>query len=220
MKNNKEYLAFFDLDHTILNDSSGKLLALQAIRNDFFKKRNLVEGLFLSFLYKIGLMDGDKILARMSQWMHDIPEKLLNNIIDEMMNMVVKPAIRDHARREIDYHKKNNGLTVILSASVSFICNPIKDHLGMDDVICSTMEVANGKFTGLTVGPYCYGQEKLIRAKEFSSLYNLPLQNAYFYTDSVTDLPMLQAVGTPVCVTPDRKLKSIARENGWQINWW
>ncbi len=216
----KNYIALFDLDHTILNDSSGKILALQALKKDILKRRDIMEGLFLSFLYKLGLMDGDKILARMSQWMHGMSEKWINNFIDEMMNMAMKPAIRDNALREIEYHLKNNALTVILSASVTHICKPIQDHLGMDDIICSTLEVSNGKFTGTTVGPYCYGIEKLNRAFDYCKNHGFALDNAWFYTDSVSDLPMLEAVGNPICVTPDRKLQNIAREKGWPINWW
>jgi len=213
-------VAFFDLDHTILNDSSGKILGIQAFINNIFKKRYMFEAAFISAAYKFNLMDPEKILIKMGKWLRGQQEEKIVDFMNTMFNKVMKQAIRQKAHKEIEYHKKNNALTVILSASTSQICEPVKNHLGFDDMICTILEVINGRFTGYPKGRYCYGEEKLVRSINYCKKYNLTLENAWFYTDSYSDIPMLNAVGHPVCVSPDNKLRRFAQSKGWDIERW
>ncbi len=216
----KDYIAFFDLDHTILNTSSGKILGLAAIREGIIKKRKLIEGLFYSIGHKLGIWDGDTILPQMAKWLKGHPEQYIADFARQVFNEVMKYTIRKEAVREIEMHRQNNAHLVMLSASTSFICKPVTDFLSMDDLICSDLAVENNRFSGSSKGEFCFGEQKLLRSLDFVHANNLTMSNAYFYTDSVSDLPMLEAVDNPVAVSPDRKLAATARARGWQIYDW
>lgn len=217
---NKEYIAFFDLDHTILNTSSGKILGLAAIRHGIIKKTKLLEGTIYGIGHKLGLMEGDMILPKMVQWLKDHPEQYIVEFARQIFHDAMRHTIRKDAIQEIEFHKKQNAHTVILSASMNFICKPVLEFLGLDDLICTDPHVINERYSGRTTGGFCFGEEKLTRSLNFLSQHHYNLGDAYFYTDSHTDLPMLEAVGHPVCVTPDRKLSALAQQRGWRICDW
>ena len=180
----------------------------------------MFEAAFLSVAYKFDLMDPEKILIKMGKWLKGQQEQKIVDFMSTMFNRVLKQAIREKAHKEIEYHKKNNALTVILSASTMQICEPVRKYLGFDDMICTTLEIIDGYFTGYPKGRYCYGEEKLTRTINYCKKYNLTLNDAWFYTDSYSDIPMLNAVGHPICVSPDKKLSRIARKKGWEIERW
>jgi len=217
---NKDYIAFFDLDHTILNTSSGKIIGIAALHQGIIQKTNYLEALLYGFGNKLGLIEGDAILPRLIKWLNGHPEQYIIDFARQVFNEVMKYAIRKDAIKEIEFHRNNNAHLVMLSASMNFICKPVIEFLGLDDLICTNLQVENNHFSGRTLGDICFGQEKLARSLSFIQHRPYSLQNAYFYTDSITDLPMLEAVGNPMAVTPDRKLAAQARSRGWHIcNW-
>ena len=216
----KDYIAFFDLDHTILKSSSGQILGPAAIRQGILKKRNFVEGAIYAIGHKLGLVEGDVLLPRMINWLEGHPAQPVFDFVQNIFHVVLKGAIRNEAVLEIERHRKNNAQLVLLSAAMDFICQPIIDFLGLDDLICTTLHVENNRFSGATNGGLCFGEEKLARVLSYLRNDVAQLQDAYFYTDSFTDLPMLEAVGNPVAVSPDRKLAATARRRGWTICEW
>lgn len=216
----KDYIAFFDLDDTILNSSTGHILGPAAIREGFIKRRKLIPGSIYAIGHKMGLIEGDLILSRMITWMKDHPVQPVLDFVQKMFNEVLKHAIRKDAIREIEFHRQNNAQLVLLSASMNFVCQPIIEFLGLDDLICTNPDVVNNRFAGTSKEGFCFGEEKLVRTLSFVGNNQSSLKDAYFYTDSHTDLPMLEAVGHPVAVTPDRKLMATARARGWKICEW
>jgi phosphoserine phosphatase len=90
----------------------------------------------------------------------------------------------------------------------------------MDDVICTELEFIDGRFTGNLKGSYCHGREKLSRARRYCLDQDVSMKDSYYYADSINDLPVLEEVGIPVCVTPDKKLELIAMKRGWRISRW
>jgi putative phosphoserine phosphatase/1-acylglycerol-3-phosphate O-acyltransferase len=216
----KDYVAFFDLDGTILNTNSGKILAHYANKTGILPSRHLINGIFLSALYKMGLMPPEKIIGRITKWFSGIEETALVDLTNQIYDQFLKRAIRKSARTEINFHKSNYGQTVLLSAAISHICQPIKEFLDMDDIICTGLEVKEGRFIGNSKGKYCFGSEKLRQAKLYCTKYGFSLEKAYFYADSKEDLPLLEKVGHPICVTPDSKLTRIAQKKGWNICIW
>ena len=216
----KDYVVFFDLDHTILKSSSGQILGPAAIRQGILTKRNLFEGAIYAIGHKLGLVEGDVLLPRMITWLKGHPVQPVFDFVQNIFHAVLKGAIRHQAVQEIELHRKNNAKLVLLSASMDFICQPIIEFLGLDDLICTKLHVENNRFSGATNGGFCFGEEKLARAIAYVRNDIAQLKNAYFYTDSFTDLPMLEAVGNPVAVSPDRKLAAAARRRGWMICEW
>jgi phosphoserine phosphatase len=92
--------------------------------------------------------------------------------------------------------------------------------LGLSHVVCSRLEVAQGRFTGRPIEPICYGAGKIVWAERFASERNVTLKDCAFYSDSYTDLPMLERVGRPVVVNPDPRLRRAAKQRGWPIENW
>jgi phosphoserine phosphatase len=109
---------------------------------------------------------------------------------------------------------------VILSSVILEIGKPISAHLGFDNIICTKMQKEEGVFTGLPENRFCFEAEKRVRLKEYCELRNYKLNEVYYYGDSISDLPALEVVGHPVCVTPDKKLGRIAMQIGWEIRDW
>ncbi|MBN1482968.1 HAD-IB family hydrolase [candidate division KSB1 bacterium] len=217
---NKDYIAFFDLDHTILKSSSGHILGPAAIRHGIVKRRRIVEAIIYAIGHKLGLVQGDVILPLMVKWLKGHPVQPVFDFVQNIFLDVMPAAIRKEAVREIEMHRHNNAHLVLLTASMNFICKPVIEFLGLDDLICTTLHIENDHFSGTTKGDLCFGEEKLNRTLSYLNNNKNQLKNAYFYTDSFTDLPMLEAVGHPVVVSPDRRLAAMARARGWTIYRW
>lgn len=96
----------------------------------------------------------------------------------------------------------------------------VADHLGMDDIICSDLEVTNGYLTGKTIGHLCFGEEKKIRLIKYCEINNTNPSDAWYYGDSIADLPVLLSAGNPICINPDKKLKKEAHKRGWKVLAW
>jgi len=90
----------------------------------------------------------------------------------------------------------------------------------MDDIICSDIEVKNGYLTGRPRGRLCFGEEKKSRLREYCEKNNTKTSDAWYYGDSISDLPALSSVGNPLCVNPDKKLKKAAHKRGWKTLRW
>jgi len=216
----KDYVAFFDVDQTIIKGNSGKILALHAYKNGIFSTKNMLTGLFLSWIFKIGMVSPEKMINIMAGWLKGISEEKINALISKIFKDVRENHIRKMAINEVELHNRKNGRTVILSSAISHICAPIKEYLKMHDMICSDIEVINGIFSGLPDGKFCYKEEKLFQAIKYCKQHGFSLADAYFYSDSTEDLPLLEKVGNPVCVSPEPALAKIAQQKKWPVSIW
>jgi HAD superfamily hydrolase (TIGR01490 family) len=216
----KSYIAFFDLDDTLIRANSGKLLVRGAYEKGMMSLPDLIKALWLSFLYKFRLMDSEKIIAGMLKWLDRVPEKRVSDLSSEVFEKHMLHAIPENARSEIKMHKDRNAAVVILSSALSPVCQVVAGHLEMDDVICTQIETDGGLYTGRTAGKLCFGNEKVSRLKEYCEKNNCKVEQAWYYGDSFSDIPVLQIVGNPVCVNPDKKLQKAANKNSWKIYLW
>jgi HAD superfamily hydrolase (TIGR01490 family) len=214
------YFAFFDLDRTLIGMISGRELVKGAYRTGLMTRSGLLKAIYLSLVFRFRIKDPLKIIDHMVIWVRDIPEKKVNDLCSDLFRQVLISSIRTEGRTEIEFHKRNNAKTVILSSAISCICRDVAVNLGIDDIICSDLEVEDGTFTGLPKGKICYGNEKAVRLQMYCEKNNSTPREAWYYGDSVSDLPVLSLVGHPVCVNPDRKLKKIAEKEGWEIKYW
>lgn len=214
------YLLFLDLDKTLLRVNSGKVLAREAYKSGIMRRADLMRGAVLSLLHKYDVMDNLKIIHKMAWWLKGMEEEKLSKLSSKICNNFLFSEIHNEAWDLIDFHKSRNSEVVILSAALKYICSPIAEKLAVDHVLCSEMEIESGKFTGKPIGEFCYGEGKLRRLERFCREEGVDPGLSYFYTDSFSDLPALKAVGHPVCVNPDKKLKKAAIRSGWKIvNW-
>jgi putative phosphoserine phosphatase/1-acylglycerol-3-phosphate O-acyltransferase len=216
----KSYIAFFDLDQTIIHANSGKLLVMHAYKSGMMTGMDLIRGILLSFLYRFNLKDTERIIADMVKWVAGVPESIMKELSLEIFDKYLLKSISQGARSELGFHKDNHAKVVILSSALSPVCQVVADHLEMDDVICSKLEVVDGLYTGRPSGKLCFGEEKEIRLREYCEKDNNKVKDAWYFGDSISDLPALKVVGHPVCINPDCKLKKTAKEKGWEINYW
>jgi len=214
------YVAFFDLDSTILDTSSGKLYLKYRYDKGFLSLAGLILGSFVVFLWLIGLLNIHYIIKKWIKKYEGTPERELADFSNNLFNDVIINHIRKDAINEINFHKNNQARIVLLSAATSYICDPIKKYLKIDDVICTQLDVQNGIFTGRLLTNYCYGEEKLKRAEEYCRFHGFEITDAFYYADSYADVFVFEKVGNPVCVSPDNRLKRLAVEKAWKIDNW
>jgi HAD superfamily hydrolase (TIGR01490 family) len=216
-KKRKNYIAFFDLDGTIISANSGEALIRFAYKKGYLTGLDLARGLYLALLYRLRLRDTFKIISSMLRWLNGISESAFVNLAEEIVRDQLLKAIRPEIVEEIMIHKKGGGMTVILSSAVMPVCKAIAHHLGMDDYICSSLQTKDGILTGNPEGSLCFGKEKFIRLAEYCVKNNTEPSDSWYYGDSAADLPVLSSVGNPVCVNPDKKLLKAARKRHWKI---
>jgi HAD superfamily hydrolase (TIGR01490 family) len=216
----KSYFAFFDLDHTLISAVSGKELALEAFKRGVMKKSDLLFALALSLAHKLRLVDPVKAVNKMGRWVKGVTVENIEKLSAEVCEKVLIPSIYKKSREEIIMHKNSNAGLVILSSTIDRVGKIMSEHLDFDDSICSKLEETDKILTGRPEGSFCIGEEKALRLKQYCETNNSKLQDAWYYGDSISDLPALSIVGHPVCVNPDKKLKSIARGNDWKIFYW
>jgi HAD superfamily hydrolase (TIGR01490 family) len=214
------YIAFFDLDLTITKAISGRALAREALRRGLLKSSDLAIALYFGMFYRLRLADPVTIMKKMTGWVKGISQETLTDLCQEVFRKVMLPSIHREVFDELKMHRDNKAFTVILSSSLVPMCKAVSDYLEMDDIICSELEVKDGILTGNPKGNLCYGNEKLVRLKEYCEKNNTALASAWYYGDAIIDQPALSIVGHPVCINPDNKLKRVAEKNNWKIyNW-
>lgn len=214
------YVAFFDLDRTITKAVSGNVLALTAYKKRLMSNSDMMYALWLLLGYKLSLRDPQKIIYKMAGWVKGISAKTLDDLSVEISHKILLPAVYPEARSEIRIHSDNNARTVILSSSPTPVCREMSKALGIDDIVCSELEVIDGYLTGHAVRPLCFGNEKVSRLREYCEINNTDPAICWYYGDSIADFPALSIVGHPVCINPDRKLLKQARIKGWKIYSW
>lgn len=214
------YIAFFDLDRTITRAVSGNELALAAYKEKLLPLSGIIHALWMLAGYKLSLRDPQELIYIMTMWVKGIPEQTLNSLSAGIVNDKIIPGVYPQALDEIRIHSVNNARTVILSSSPLSVCSLVAQSIGIDDVICSRLEVENGNLTGRSVGPLCFGNEKAVKLREYCEKNNTDPAVCWYYGDALADFPALSIVGHPVCVNPERKLRKKAAEKGWKIYHW
>jgi HAD superfamily hydrolase (TIGR01490 family) len=220
MKKQNSYIALFDLDHTIYDHNSSHVLATRAHKLGFLTTRDLLKGIWMVLRHKMGWGDTRQFIETAYRWLEGVLvedfRRFGKEIVEDTLIGFVHPEIRSILKQ----HKEKGADIVILSAALEVICEPIARHLGMDHIICSRLEIMAGKYTGKALGPPCIGEEKLIRVQEYCREHGYTLKDAYYYADSILDLPALEAVGHPICINPDKKLAIEAKQRNWTVHSW
>jgi putative phosphoserine phosphatase/1-acylglycerol-3-phosphate O-acyltransferase len=214
------YIAFFDLDNTIISSNSGKLFIQFAYRKGLITTFDLIKGFFLSLAYRFDLRDTVKIIDSMLSWVKGISEASLNDFSAEIFKNHISGTIHQEVYAEIRFHKNKGARVVILSSAIYPVCRNVADYLGIDDIICTTPELENGVYTGRNTGPICFGIEKANRFNEYCNSNIINPKDSWYYGDSISDLAVLSTAGTAICVNPDKKLKKEAEKRGWKVLLW
>lgn len=183
----------------------------------FMSRREFRQAIYYSLVYKFDLKDANEIVLSMMQWLRDLKEDDVNNMAREKIVPYLLEMVRPEILDEIAMHRANNAKVILLSSALPYLCNPVADHLGMDEVVCSHLEVKDGHFTGNAKSKLVFGREKAVRMQSYCESKGLPLDTAWYYGDAFTDRFVMLSVGNPVAVKPEIKLRWMASRRGWKI---
>jgi HAD superfamily hydrolase (TIGR01490 family) len=211
--------AFFDLDKTLMAGSSGMQFARIAAKQGIVRRRLLVSWGWEHLRYRLrGTTDARtaEVLKVARELLRGVPAKSIDRMGPEVMAAIL-PRVYPQMLEQVYAHQDAGRPTFIVSAAGNGVVEQLAHVLGMDGGIGTRYEIdAEGNFTGRLDGPFVYGEGKVTAMQEFAARHEIELADSYAYSDSLSDLPMLRAVGNPVAVNPDPPLMAIAREEGWQ----
>ena len=211
--------AFFDMDRTLLSESS-TLLWIRYMR----ERGELPVSYVLRFVgamvrYQLGQLDMVEMTRRLAKDLAGESEiqraaSTRRWVADQVVNFVAPEG-----RRWLDAHRKRGDRVAMITASPAYTADALAEHLAIpvEDVMATRFEVRNGRFTGRMIEPMVIGEGKLSAAQEYAARNGIDLASSYFYTDSIADLALLEKVGYPVAVNPDRPLLKVAEARGWDV---
>jgi HAD superfamily hydrolase (TIGR01490 family) len=211
--------AFFDLDKTIIAKSSTLAFSRSFYQGGLISRGSVLRSAYAQFVYLVGGADHDQMekmrefLSRLSAgW--DV--QTVREIVADTLHNIVDPLVYDEAVSLIEEHHLAGRDVIIVSTSGSEVVEPIGEMIGADHVIATRMEVEDGRYTG-EISFYAYADNKAMAIRELAESAGYDLARSYAYSDSVTDIHMLEAVGHPCAVNPDKELRRHATANGWPI---
>jgi len=212
--------AFFDLDRTVVSCNTARVYLNDLRRRGELNLLRVARALGWLLKYHFSLIDGERMAGKLLADMRGQSEEEFAAKCRELVELAVLPRLLPDAVRKIEEHRAAGHFIAILSSAPSYIAGPVAEKLGMDEVVSTRLEVAGGLFTGQVVAPTCFGQGKVHWAEDLGSRRSVDLDKSWFYTDSYTDLPMLERVGNRVIVNPDPRLRRAARRRGWIVESW
>ncbi|HET6563440.1 MAG TPA: HAD family hydrolase [Marmoricola sp.] len=211
--------AFFDLDKTIIAKSSALAFSKPFYAGGLINRRSVLRSAYAQFVFHLGGADHDqmeKMRAFLSQMVTGWNVDTVREIIADTLHNIVEPLVYDEAVSLIEDHHLAGRDVIIVSASGSEMVEPIGELLGVDAVVASQLSTEEGRFTG-AIAFYAYAENKAVAMRDLAERRGYDLSRSFAYSDSITDIHMLEVVGHPHAVNPDRELRRIAREREWPI---
>ena len=211
--------AFFDLDKTIIAKSSTLAFSRPFYQGGLINRRSVLRSAYAQFVYLVGGADHDQ-MERMREYLSSLSAgwdvQTVKDIVAETLHYIVDPLVYDEAVRLLEEHHAAGRDVVIVSSSGAEVVEPIGEMLGADTVIATQLVIDDGRYTG-EIDYYAYGEAKAAAVRGLADRAGYDLAGCYAYSDSVTDVPMLESVGHPYAVNPDRAMRKAAAERGWPV---
>lgn len=213
--------ALFDLDRTLVRKDTATLFT--RYRRDVGEAglgETLRVGLWM-LQYTLGIVDAERVAERALAVYAGIEESSLEASCERWFGDYVLPHLSAAGRSAVERHRRLGDALVIVTGTTAYAARPVARELGIEDLVCTELEVDQARcFTGRLCGPVCFGRGKLAAMERHARAAGLSLDAATFYSDSITDLPLLERVAEPVVVNPDLRLRRLARQRGWRIERW
>ena len=212
--------AFFDLDRTLMAGSSGMQFARAAYRSGMVSRGQLAKWAVEHLRFRLRGSTDERtaqVLGQVKELLAGVPERDIERMGPDLL-VGVLPRIYPTMLEEVREHQDAARATFIVSAAGNGLVEMLARVLGMDGGIGTRYEVdAEGILTGRIVEPFVYGEGKVVAMERFSAGHGIDLAASWAYSDSMSDLPMLRAVGNPVAVNPDAELVELAEREGWRV---
>ncbi|HEU4578813.1 MAG TPA: HAD-IB family hydrolase [Polyangiaceae bacterium] len=213
-------VALFDMDRTLVDVHTARLyLRLQRELGEVGLLEAL-RGSYWLLQYGFGWIQAESVALRLLADYRGRPEEWLRERCRQWFQSHVRVWVSSVGRARVLEHQAAGHAVAIATSAVRQAALPLAEELAIEHLVCSELEVESCALTGTFERPLCYGSGKLERARSLVQSLGSSLEQAIFYTDSITDLPLLEAVGQPVAVNPDPRLRRLARRRGWPIEEW
>lgn len=214
-------VVFFDLDRTLIPFNSAFLFARDEWRAQRLPTARLLESAVWMSLYHLSLVDMEVALTRAAEFYRGVPEEHIRQATEAWFETRVRHALLPLGRAALDRHRAAGHRLVLHTSSSPWLAAAAAAAWGLDDWIANIFATNEaGQLTGAIVRPVCFGRGKLTLARRYVERIGANLEDAWFYTDSATDAPLLHAVGNPRVVQPDPWLARLAATHGWpRVDW-
>lgn len=209
--------AFFDMDKTLIAENSGSLYMKYRYERGEVGGWDLAKGLYAYLRYKAGILDIRAFTQEAMLEFRGQSERRLFREAREFVESMVVPTLYPAAVEKIHWHQAQGHLVAIVSGATKFVVRPLAEHLGVRHYLYTRLEVEHGRFTGRVIDPICFEEGKIYWLQQLVDEKDIDLARSWFYTDSVTDLPLMELVGHPVAVNPDPFLYRTARRRCWPV---
>jgi HAD superfamily hydrolase (TIGR01490 family) len=208
------------MDRTLLRRESASLYVRYQRDIGEASFSDLMKTLFWVGQYTLGILDFEKVAEKVILSLRGIPETVMAARCDDWFSQYVEPHITDAGREAVRRHLAAGDLCAIVTGAMPYASWPLARRLRIDHVVATEFEVVGGIFTGRAEQPLCLGEGKVVRAERLAKSLDFRLEDAIFYTDSISDLPLLERVADRVIVNPDPRLRRVAERRGWRIERW
>jgi len=209
--------ALFDIDGTLIARNSAPLYMQHLRRTGQATWRDVAWTVYYVSRYKLGLLNMERALAASMGWIQGRSEAFVRADAAEWYTRVIRQYLYPAMAATVEMHRRAGHVLALLTSATRYLAEPLAADLGIDHVLVTQLVVEDGLFTGQAVHPVCYGAGKTYWAEEFARALEVDLDRSYFYTDSITDLPVLARVGEPRVVNPDPRLRREAGRRGWPV---
>jgi len=209
--------AFFDMDKTLICENSGSLYMKYRYERGEVSTWELVKGIGAYLQYKAGILDIDAWTKTMMLQFKGESEADLARQASTWFEERVAGTLYPEASRLVREHAGAGHVVAIVSGATKFVVEPLGRRLGIEHFLYTRLEVEKGRFTGRVVEPICFEEGKIYWLQQFIEEHGIDLAKSWFYTDSITDLPLLDLVGHPVVVNPDPFLYREAVRRRWPV---
>ncbi|NLE48715.1 MAG: HAD family hydrolase [Sandaracinaceae bacterium] len=212
--------AFFDLDGTLLAANSARIWFERERGRGALRRRDALRALAFLSAYKLGIVDVRRGLDMAAQALRDRDERGLEEEMSAFYLERITPLRAPGAFDAIRSHQAEGHRTVLLTTAPDYLAAAAMEDFRLDARIATRFEVAAGRFTGRLLHPVPYHRGKVVLAERFAERHGIDLAKSFFYSDSVTDLPMLRRVGNPRVVNPDPRLRRIVQREALPLLDW
>ena len=213
--------ALFDMDRTLLATHTALLYTRDRRARGEIGILHLLRVMSWIMKYSLGIVDAERVARAALRDYRGQSEASLVTSTEAWFEHAVPQHVRAGARTVVERHRAAGDVTAIVTSAAPYAARPLARLLGIEHVVATELAVdAEGLLTGEIVDPLCYGHGKVVRSARLAEALGFELAESIFYSDSITDLPLLEAVRTPVVVWPDRRLLRLARRRGWAVENW
>jgi len=209
--------AFFDIDGTLIARNSAPLYMKHLRETGQARRRDIARTFYYVGRYKLGLLDIERAIAVSVTWIRGRDEAAVRADCDAWYATTVRSYLYPAMAATVEAHRRAGHVLVLLTSATRYLAGPLAADLGIEHLLVTQLLVEAGRFTGEVVRPVCYGEGKTYWAERFAAEHDVDLGQSYFYTDSITDLPLLERVGEPRVVNPDPRLGRVAARRGWPV---